>query len=55
VGGCTFQRKRSNRENDHEKTLVQGGSILGMAGIGGNGVVCRAVESARSATTGRKQ
>jgi hypothetical protein len=55
VGGCTFQRKRSNRENDHEKTLVQGGSILGMAGIGGNGVVCGAVESARSATTGRKQ
>jgi hypothetical protein len=55
VGGCTFQRKRSNRENDHEKALVQGGSILGMAGIGGNGVVCGAVESTRSATIGRKQ
>jgi hypothetical protein len=55
LGGCIFQQNDSRRENDHEKTLVQGHSILGVAGISGNGVVRGAVESAGSAAIGCKQ
>lgn len=52
--GGALRKRDSNRENDHEKTLAEGGSILGVAGSGGDGVVRHAFEGTGS-TIGCKQ
>lgn len=54
VGRGRVAKTDSDRENDHEKTLAQGGCILGVASVGGDGGVRGAVESAGS-TIGCKQ